>query len=146
MCTDEWHLNRIFESLFLSLLAKNNSCIYINRPHSYNFLLQFMLQGDSGGPLTCQENNRWILAGVTSFGYQCARPHRPGVYARVSEFTEWMQSVLHQSVSKAIMKYVQFPHSTLRSMEIEFHKKKNKTKKPHKVICKVIIKKAFILT
>uniref|UniRef100_A0A8C4ZBC4 Transmembrane serine protease 15 n=1 Tax=Gadus morhua TaxID=8049 RepID=A0A8C4ZBC4_GADMO len=47
-------------------------------------------QGDSGGPLICEEDNHWVLTGVTSFGVGCGRPGRPGVYARVSAFTPWV--------------------------------------------------------
>ncbi|XP_062983770.1 enteropeptidase [Elgaria multicarinata webbii] len=52
-------------------------------------------QGDSGGPLMCQESEKWILAGVTSFGYQCALPHRPGVYVNVSKFVDWIKRIIH---------------------------------------------------
>uniref|UniRef100_W5MTN6 Transmembrane serine protease 15 n=1 Tax=Lepisosteus oculatus TaxID=7918 RepID=W5MTN6_LEPOC len=50
-------------------------------------------QGDSGGPLMCQDKTGWMLAGVTSFGSGCARPHRPSVYVRVTEFLDWIYKI-----------------------------------------------------
>ncbi len=47
-------------------------------------------QGDSGGPLFAGGR----VVGATSFGEGCARPNKPGVYARVADapIREWIRS------------------------------------------------------
>ncbi|XP_051469663.1 enteropeptidase [Apus apus] len=52
-------------------------------------------KGDSGGPLTSEDGNKWFLVGVTSFGYKCALPKRPGVYARVTVFADWIKKIIY---------------------------------------------------
>jgi hypothetical protein len=49
-------------------------------------------QGDSGGPLICaDEENQPVLVGVTSWGFGCAEPGHPGVWARVSSYVDWIE-------------------------------------------------------
>ena len=42
-----------------------------------------IIQGDSGGPLVYQNFDRPEVFGVTSWGYGCANPSYPGIYADV---------------------------------------------------------------
>ncbi|XP_050738022.1 vitamin K-dependent protein C-like [Eriocheir sinensis] len=50
--------------------------------------------GDSGGPLLCHRQGRWHIYGITSFGEGCGKKGKFGIYARVSNYRTWIQSVI----------------------------------------------------
>lgn len=54
-------------------------------------------QGDSGGPLVFFDpsSQQWRQAGVVSWGIGCAAPNQPGVYTRLSLFSNWISSVIN---------------------------------------------------
>ena len=58
-------------------------------------------QGDSGGPMYGNVGGALRVVGATSFGEGCARPGKPGVYARVGDATlrEWIRSVAPAAVA-----------------------------------------------
>jgi secreted trypsin-like serine protease len=53
-------------------------------------------QYDSGGPMVYydRQDHRWLLVGVVSTGYGCARAGFPGIYTLVPEFVSWIEDTI----------------------------------------------------
>ena len=45
--------------------------------------------GDGGGPLAVNENGRYTVVGISSFGEGCGEEF-PGVYTRVSSYMDFI--------------------------------------------------------
>ena len=51
-------------------------------------------QGDSGGPAVRLIQGCPTLLGITSWGYGCGTPNKPGVYTKVSEYVKWIKETI----------------------------------------------------
>ncbi|XP_061769828.1 hepatocyte growth factor activator isoform X2 [Nerophis ophidion] len=51
-------------------------------------------QGDSGGPLACSRNDVSFLYGIISWGEGCGNSKKPGVYTKVANYMDWINSVI----------------------------------------------------
>ncbi|KAB5571247.1 hypothetical protein PHYPO_G00222830 [Pangasianodon hypophthalmus] len=50
--------------------------------------------GDSGGPHANQYQGTWFLTGIVSWGEECAKKGKYGVYTRVGNYYKWIQYVM----------------------------------------------------
>ncbi|XP_021518969.1 transmembrane protease serine 11G [Meriones unguiculatus] len=50
-------------------------------------------EGDSGGPLVIlHDSSIWYLLGIVSWGIDCGKENKPGIYTRVTHYRNWIKS------------------------------------------------------
>ncbi|XP_006851610.1 PREDICTED: coagulation factor VII [Chrysochloris asiatica] len=71
-------------------------------------------KGDSGGPHVTKYQNTWYLTGIVSWGEGCAAIGHIGVYTRVSQYTEWLNSVMDSKPKPGHLLQAPFPYPQLQ--------------------------------
>lgn len=92
---DPWPILQVAEVPIVDFDVCDESYVKIQQPLTNNMFCAGYLKkggvdsctGDSGGPLVIDGN----LAGITSWGHNCAEPQYPGVYTLVSRFLPWIK-------------------------------------------------------
>ncbi|XP_051971788.1 coagulation factor IX-like isoform X2 [Xyrauchen texanus] len=59
----------------------------------YNTVHKDSCQGDSGGPHATHYQNTWYLTGIVSWGDECAKDGKYGIYTRVSKYMFWISKI-----------------------------------------------------
>lgn len=75
-------------------------------------------QGDSGGPLVVDTGSGVQQVGIVSWGFGCAAAGYPGVYTRVSEFKEWIDTITNGVAIDQIQDFGRVPREFVSAVEL----------------------------
>ncbi|XP_067289798.1 coagulation factor IXb isoform X3 [Pseudorasbora parva] len=59
----------------------------------YSTVSKDSCQGDSGGPHATRYQDTWFLTGIVSWGEECAKEGKYGIYTRVSRYMDWISKI-----------------------------------------------------
>jgi len=80
-------------------------------------------QGDSGGPLLTSNNEQ---IGIVSFGSGCAQAGNPGVYTKVANYNEWIDSQINGFVATNKSDYFVTQPSQTKTYQIDFENRSDR--------------------
>lgn len=75
-------------------------------------------QGDSGGPLVVNTGSGVQQVGIVSWGFGCAEAGYPGVYTRVSEFKEWIDTITNGVAIEQRQDFGRIPSDFVSTVEL----------------------------
>lgn len=59
----------------------------------YSTVRKDACQGDSGGPHATRYKDTWFLTGIVSWGEECAKEGKYGIYTRISKYMAWITNI-----------------------------------------------------